>query len=193
MPSQLVSAAQAEAFLGIAAASGGATLQQIIDGLDELLASLTNQRFSAIGLTLSEWYNGTGRGSLWLRSPAATLSSVKIGTLAASSPSEELDVARADVIGIDPALPRRIFRQDGGIFPKGIRNVLIGYTTVAHSPAAAQTAVLEAAAFLWRRRGSEDALQESEGSFSHALANDLREHVPAWAAYVDHRHRPAVL
>ena len=164
-------------------------LEQVIDGLAGLLARATGDSYLKAGAVVDEPLNGTGRSWLWLTRPATALTSVKIGRDLAL-PDDTLDVADPDDVVIDPQHARRLWRPLGQTFPLGIRNVHVSYTAASNVPEAATAAVRDAAAFIWRRRGSEDAGGESIGSFNHQVLKDLDDDVPSWRAYIRRHQMP---
>lgn len=184
MPSALLSLEEARTLLGLDDTEDDPALQRIIDGLADHLGALVGRRFSTgTSAIADEAHNGNDKDWLWLDYPASALTTVKLGNTLAS-PDETLDGTDPETLVIDPRLPRRIRRVDGGVFPKGARNVYVSYTPTGATPGGARMALQEAVAFAWRRRGSEDALSEGWGGVNHSLANDLMAHVPAWRSYI---------
>lgn len=184
MPSALLSLEEARVWLGLAEGEPDPQLQATIDAVHLHLEELTNRRYANSTTAIAdEPYNGTGRTWLYLVNPASAVSTVKIGRKV-SSPDQTLDGTDAAVLVIDPRIPRKLLRVDGSPFPQGLRNVFVSYTPKANLPGGAILALQGAVAFLWRRRGSEDALSESMGPVTHQLAHDLMEHVPEWRSWV---------
>lgn len=188
----LATTADVQSLLGIGAVDT-ALLQAKLDGLDDLLSQLTGQRFlKATSQTpvVKESGNGSGRSWHWVSRPITSLTAVQIGQDPAL-PTETLVVSPPTTVTVDARKPRRVVRVDGSIFPAGIANVFVSYTPADNIPASASMALVEACAFLYRRRGSEDAESESAGGFSHRLLTDLMK-CPAWAAFVGRFRKPSI-
>lgn len=190
--SDLCTGADVSQYLGLSPSQDSDLIQKMIDRLDRLIATLTGQLYLKATTNTpvtAELSNGTGRIWTWAQRPIATLTTVLIGQNLAI-PDETLTVADPTVIVVDPKRPRRIQRTDGSIFPAALRNVSISYIPADNVPADIAMALIEGVAFLYRRRGSEDAKSESISGFSHTLQNELRE-CPAWMAVIDRKRKPA--
>jgi len=152
-------------------------LEQLTARVEELLEQAKRRSFAAAGTaSATVTVDGTGQSWLWLERPIGTLTSVKIG----------VDVAAPDaVLTPGPRVVvfqgRRLARQDGGIFPRGVANVHVDYVAASSLTDAAKQAVLDAVALAYRQRGSEDATSENAGSFAHGL-RDSFEQLPSWQA-----------
>lgn len=184
--------ADVQSLLGIGAVDT-TLIQAKLDGLDELLSELTGQLYlkaTSQSPVVKEACNGAGRAWTWVARPIASLTAVYIGQ-DPNAPDETLTVSPATTVVVDPRKKRRVVRVDGAIFPAGIANVYISYSPADNIPASASMAIVEACAFLYRRRGSEDAESESAGGFAHKLLTDLNK-CPAWALYVGRNKKPSI-
>jgi hypothetical protein len=183
MPPVLVSPEDAALWLGITNEAERASLGPLVEAVEAHLSDITGVRFGAAGVITDEPHNGTGLPHLWLDQPVATLTAIKIGRDLAT-PSLTLDVADPDVVLVDARFPRRIVRPLGATFPRGTRNVHVTYTALDHRPADAAMALKEAVAFVWRRRGSEEARTEKIGTYVREISNAFMR-LPMWKAYVN--------
>lgn len=177
MAGELVTLLEVKSWLEIPAsdASKDQLLNQLRIWIHALLERVKNRTFTAPGsVTVS--VDGTGEAWLWLDRPVGTLTSVKLG-IDINNPSETLTPGPTTVI----AQGRRLYRQDGGLFTKGVANVHVTYTAATSLDEDARQAVLEGIALAFRSRGSEDAASETIGSFSHMLRKDFME-LPSWKA-----------
>lgn len=140
-----------------------------------------------------ETHDGTGLTELWLDYPVAVLTAVKIGQNPAA-PDESLAVADPDVIRIDPQVPNRILRTDGGTF--GDRadqaSIQITYDAAEDLPPLARAAVMLYAAALSRNSGSEGIKSERLGGYSVDYGTLDGTQIPGWRAAVE-AHRTVLL
>jgi hypothetical protein len=173
----LVSVAEVKLWLGIPAIdiSQDTFLSDLADRVEAILEQVKRRTYQASG-SITVTLDGSGVPWLWLERPVQTLTTVKIG-LDATSPDETLTPGPRTVV----AQGRRLYRQDGSIFPRGIANVQVSYTAADQLDKDAKQAVLEGVAFAYRMRGSEDAMTESVGAFAHGLRHQF-EQLPSWQA-----------
>ena len=176
MAADLVSLAEVKAWLGITDAAQDTFLTELADRVEAILEQVKHRTYLAAGVGVTVVLDGTGTPWLWLDRPVTTLSSIKIG-LDATNPDETLVPGPKTVV----AQGRRVYRQDGGIFPRGIANVQVNYTVGDQLDKDAKQAVLEGVAMVYRMRGSEDAATESIGAFGHGLRQRFEE-LPSWRA-----------
>lgn len=178
MAADLVTTAEVKSWLGIPAAdtTQDAFLADLADRVEAILEQSKHRTFAPASPAQVEMLDGQGVPWLWVSRPVATLTTVKIG-LDAAAPDETLTPAPRVVI----AQGRRLFRQDGAVFPRGVANVQVTYDTAAQLDLDAKQAVLEGVALVYRMRGSEDAASESVGSFAHGLRTEFEE-LPSWRA-----------
>lgn len=185
MPPVLVAVEDAAQWLGITSETEKASLGPLVEAVESHLANITGVTFADAGAVTDEPHDGTGTPVLWANRPVSALSAVKLGRDVAN-PTATLDVTDTDVIVIDPRYPRRLVRPLGAVFPKGSRNVHLSYTALDSRAAEAAQAVKEAVAFVWRRRGGEEARSERIGSYVRELNTSLMR-LPMWKAYVQAR------
>ncbi len=156
------------------------TWDQLLDSLasriEKLLQRVKNRTFAPAAAAVTVTVDGTGERWLYLDRPVGTLTTIKIG-IDVSNPSETITPGPTTII----AQGRRLYRQDGGVFPCGVANVHVTYNAASSLDLDAQQAVLEAVALAFRSRGSEDAVSETHGSFSHTLRKSFME-LPSWQA-----------
>lgn len=191
--SDLCAVGDAQDLLGVPRSQDTQLLQLMIDRLDSVLAQLTGQLYLK-GTTLSpvvlEPVNAPGRTWVWVRRPIATLTAVLVGQ-DKNNPMENMSVSDPFSVVVDARRPRRIVRTDGAIFPAGVSNVWVSYTPADNIPAGAAAALLEGVAFIYRRRGSEDAKAEMVNGFTHTLEQDLMK-LPTWNVWVQRFRRPSI-
>ena len=176
MPADLVSLVEVKAWLGITSSTDDALLTDLADRVEVILEQVKRRTFVAAAAGVSIKIDGMGTPYVWLDRPVGTLTNVKIG-LDATTPDETLVAGARTVI----AVGRRIVRQDGGFFPRGVANVQVTFDAADQLDKDAKQAVLDGVALLYRQRGSEDANSEGAGLFAHALRNQL-EQLPSWRA-----------
>ena len=176
MAAALVTTAEVKAWLGITDASQDAFLDALADRIEAILEQAKHRTFVAGGAGVTDVLDGSGMPWLWLERPVTTLNSIQIGVDAAN-PDETLVALPTVVV----ARGRRLTRQDGGVFPRGIANVQVNYTAADQLDQDAKQAVLEGVALVFRMRGSEDAASETVGAFAHGLRNRFEE-LPSWRA-----------
>lgn len=168
-------------------------LQKWIDRVDGMFSDLTGQLFlkatTSTPVSL-ESVNGSGRIWAWVKRPITSLTTVLVG-LDKTKPDETLTVSDPTVVSVDARRPRRIVRQDGSIFPAGVARVWVTYVPADNIPALATAALIEVVTFVYRRRGSEDALSERLGDFSHTLAKSLEE-LPITKRFLDRYRKPVL-
>lgn len=174
----LVTLAEVKAYLEIPAqeATHDALLSALANRIEALLERVKHRTFAPAAANQLITVDGTGEAWVYLDRPITTLTTVKIG-IDPANPSETLTPGPTTVI----AQGRRLYRQDGGTFPMGVANVQVTGSTASSLDEDAKQAVLEAVAMVYRSRGSEDAVSEGVGSFSHTLRKDFRE-LPSWKA-----------
>ncbi|MGH2406181.1 MAG: hypothetical protein ACRDGN_17235 [bacterium] len=175
MAADLVSLVEVKAWLGITDASQDILLTDLADRVEAILEGVKGRTYAPSAATVAT-LDGTGTPWLWLELPVGTLTNVKIG-LDPAAPDETLTPAPRTIV----AQGRRLYRQDGGIFPRGIANIQATYTSAASLDKDAKQAVLEGVALAYRMRGSEDAASESIGAFGHGLRQAFEE-LPSWKA-----------
>lgn len=175
MAADLVSVAEVKAWLGITDSSQDTFLTELADRVEAILEQVKRRTFAPSG-SVSLTVDGTGQPWVWVERSISTLTTVKIG-IDAAAPDETLTAGARVVI----AQGRRIYRQDGGIFPRGVANVQVNGTAGAQLDPDAKQAVLEGVAMVYRMRGSEDAASESIGAFGHGLRQRFEE-LPSWRA-----------
>lgn len=176
MPADLVSLAEVKSWLGISGSSDDSLLTDLADRIEVILEQNKRRTFvtSANGVVVK--VDGMGTPYVWLERPVSALTNVKIG-LDAANPDETLLAGVKTVI----AVGRRIVRQDGGFFPRGVANVQVTFDAAAQLDLDAKQAVLDGVALAYRSRGSEDASSEGIGAFSHGLRQQF-EQLPSWRA-----------
>ena len=181
----LVTLAEAQAFLNIAAGVDEATIQALLEEMQALFEAACNrhERPFAASVARTEVKNGTGTSTLFLDYPITTVTSVKLG-YDSTAPDETLDPTDKTVL-IWGAGGEVLTRVDGGVFGSldQPRYVQVVYTTAELFPSIARLAVLRATALAYRQRGSEDARAERIGGYSTDLAK-LLEDQPDWQAGV---------
>jgi SPP1 family predicted phage head-tail adaptor len=142
VPADLVSLAEVKSWLGNPPSSDDSLLTDLADRVEVILEQTKRRTFvtSANGVVVK--VDGTGMPYVWLERPVGTLTNVKIG-LDAASPDETLLAGLKTVI----AQGRRVYRQDGGIFPRGVANVQVTFDAAAQLDLDAKQAVLDGVAF----------------------------------------------
>jgi hypothetical protein len=176
MAADLVSLAEVKSWLGITGSSDDSLLTDLADRVEVLLEQVKRRTFVAAAVGIVVKVDGTGTPYVWLERPVSTLTNVKIG-LDSANPDETLVAAPKTVI----AVGRRIIRQDGGIFPRGVANVQVTFDAADQLDKDAKQAVLDGVALVYRMRGSEDAASEGIGAFTHGLRQKF-EQLPSWLA-----------
>jgi len=172
----LVTTAEVKAWLGITDSSQDSLLDGLADRVEAILEQVKRRTFAPAAPATVVKLDGTGMPWLWLELPVTTLTNVKIG-LDSTAPDETLLPGARTVI----AQGRRLYRQDGGIFPRGVANVQVTYDAATQLDKDAKQAVLEGVALAYRMRGSEDAASENFGTFAHGLRQAFEE-LPSWKA-----------
>lgn len=172
----LVSLAEVKSWLGNTPSADDSLLTDLADRVEVILEQVKRRTFAVAATGVVVKADGTGMPYLWLDRPISTLTNVKIG-LDAAAPDETL-VPGARTIVVQG---RRLYRQDGGIFPRGVANVQVTFDAAAQLDLDAKQAVLDGIALVYRGRGSEDASSELAGSFNHALRQKF-EQLPSWKA-----------
>jgi hypothetical protein len=172
-------------------------IEALLESLHGHMESVVGQKFEASAAFTDEPYNGLGKPWIWIDRPIATLSAVKIGPKL-SAPWEVLDVSNPEVVAVDPRFPRRLVRTQGqafigetqsparqSVFPLGVRNVWVSYTSADNLPVAAKMALRDAVAYCYRRLGQDEASQVSVGGVASTTLWSELDKVPLWKAYVD--------
>lgn len=157
-------------------------LTAVLDRVEDMLERATGQVFHAGGTETDEPTNGKGFDWIEVERPISSLTSVKIGF-----DPDDPDVTLSDTpdevqaISFTPGGRKtKVKRRDGGVFPTGVHNVYVTYDYAAYTPEVAQAAVLEGAAYLLRRRGSEHAASRSVGEFGSTEYAALFDNLPTW-------------
>ena len=177
---KIVTVSETQEYLKIAAGTDDIVLQKIVDGLEDLLERESGQTFHSAGSVVDEPYEGTGTARLYLNRPILAVTSIKLGV-------DKLDTLDVQYVMYEVG-KRRLYRTDGN-FPEGPFRVWVSYNYAENKPTAARNAILEVAAMVYRRRGSEDARSETLGPFSHSLAQAAEESVQ-WSKAMELLHRP---
>lgn len=160
------------------------TLQSVLTAAEDLLERATGQVFAEGATVTDEKRNGNGLKTLRLARIVASITTVKVGH---DSADPDTTLTSDDVV-FDG---QRIVRIDGGVFPFGTANVHVTYEAADNLPEIAKMAVLEGAAFLWRRRGREHVTSETVGEFGAISVSAQLRRQPAWSAALSH-YRPKV-
>jgi hypothetical protein len=188
--------ADAVAFLGDADPADvvpAGLVQSLLDDLEAEMQRETGRLFLPAASSITEVVDGTGQRFVYVSRPIAALHTIAIG-LDFTQPWDTLDCTNPTVVIVNPTFPRRIDRRDGAQFWRGHGNVQVIYDAAAYLPADCKLALLEAVAFLYRRRGAEDS--KSAGmwrTFNQELVNDLND-LPAWNRVVGNRLKaPSIL
>lgn len=180
----LVSLDDFKEYIGYRKSDKDAVLQAILDAVEEHLEDETDQIFSAAGSVSNETLSGNGTAVLYLRRPASSLTSIKVSAIS--------DVANPDYtiptseVRIDPTHAQRLIRVQNGVFPRGILNVFVSYEAAENLPKPAIEAVKDAAAMVWRGRGSEHVVSESLGDLGSQVL-EVQQYFnrrPLWNAAV---------
>jgi len=174
----LATVADLESWLQIKSGSETATLTRILDSVEDLLERLTGQTFAASGAVTDELHDGTGSILLWVDRPVQSWTSVKIGT-DPSNPDETVTDQSAII-----ADGRRLMRRDGKVFTLGVMNVRVTYTAASNLPELAKLAVLEAGAYMYRRRGKEHVRSMAQGEFGNFSLMAELDKLPIWSKAV---------
>lgn len=188
MATELVPIAELHAFLGLSEAEIAA---------DEVLESLTDQvqaiferacgrddrPFQGPEEGRVEIRDGSGSPALWLDYAPSAVTEILLGHDSAD-PDETLDADDKSVV-VWGTSSRRIQRVDGHWFGAlgAPRYVQVTYDAAEDLPDAAKLAVMAGVAYVWRRRGSEEASAERIGAYETQLLNDLSSNViaePTW-------------
>lgn len=151
-------------------------LSDLTDSIEAILEDSKNRTFASAGGSVTAILDGNGEQWLYLDRPVQTLTQIKIG-IDPANPTETITPGVTTVI----AQSRRLFRQDGGVFPEGVANVHVTYTPATSLSLAAKQAVREGVALVFRSRGSEDATMEVVSSFTHMMRKSFDE-LPSWKA-----------
>lgn len=183
----LVTLAEFKAYLKYNKGDQDTILQALLDATEGHLADLTDQQFLAGGTVIDEVHSGDQGTVLNLRRPASSITAIKVS--AASDPANPDDTIPVADVRIDPVNDRRVVRFQDGVFPVGVFNLFVTYEAKANQPAREKEAVKEAAAMLYRIRGSEHVRSQSLGDLgSEVLEIDRRlESLPMWRAAVEHQ------
>jgi len=174
----LVTRAELKTYLGDAPASADdALLDALIDDVEALFASDTGRlitSFAAAGTARTEVHDGTGSPYLYLDSPIAVLTSVKLGYDSAS-PDETLTISDKNVL-VYAVGERRLVRTDGGCFGFAgwPRYVQVVYDFGADLAANAKLAIKSVVASVYRQRGSEGMRSETVGAFYSYTREDAQ-------------------
>lgn len=189
----LVTLAEALRYIGDVPTEDEELVQDLLDhveGLFETESGRTATSFRAAANSRTEVKDGTGHAELYLDFPVSALTSVKLGHDAAD-PVETLDVADPDIITFG-AGSRRLVRTDGGVFGRAgqARYVQVVYNHQADLPEEAQLAIKSVCAIAYRRRGNEEATQDSiGGSYSRTMLQDIAASDPFWQRAVSANRR----
>lgn len=195
--STLVTLADFKAYLKYDKTDQDATLQQLLDAVEEHLADLTDQTFGASSTVTQEVHTGDGERELILRRPASAITSIEISTT--SDPASIDDTIPTTDVRIDPVRPQRLVRHQNGVFPRGLYNLFVTYAAADNLPGFAVVAVMEAAALLHRIRGVEHTRSSSLGELgSEVMVIDdsaIRRlwSLPMWRAAVEQLGKPRLL
>ena len=168
----------------------GTFLQNILDRVEDLLERETSRTFVESGSVTEETHDGTGMDYLYLEHPIDSLTEALIG-YDPNDPDETLDEI-PDEIQADGAQSFRMLRRDGGVFPSGKANIHVTYDHLEYKPEIAKQAVLEASAYLYRRRGKEHQAGTSVGEFGSMQLVALFSKLPAWQRATDVLRVPRV-
>jgi hypothetical protein len=186
----------AVAFLGDSAAGdqgAGGVLDTLLTELEALMARETGRTFLPAATGLTEVVDGTGQRFVYVSRPIATLTTIKIGN-DFSQAWDSLDCTNSNVVIVDPTFPRKIDRRDGAIFWRGHGNVQVVYDSAAYLPADCKLALLEAVAFLYRRRGSEDVTAQYIFRTMNQTMRQGLDELPTWNRVVANRLKaPSIL
>lgn len=179
----LVTPSEFRSFLGDAPDSDEALLAQLLEDVEALFEAQTLRptgSYAPAVLGRTEVLDGTGSARLYLAYPIAVLTSIVLGYDPAA-PEETLDVANKLVV-VYGVGSRIITRTDGGRFGtvRQPRFVEVVYDHQGDLPANAQLAIKSVAATAYRRRGSEEAQQESVGAYSRTMLEHVAEDDPFW-------------
>lgn len=175
----LVSAGDFHKYLGDDSPEGqGDVTAHILTRVEDLLERETGRTFVESGSVTEEPQDGTGMDYLYLDRPVTSLTEVLVG-YDPNDPDETLDTFPDDV-QVDGTHTFRIVRRDGGVFPSGSANIHVTYDHDAYTPEVAKQAVLEAAAYLYRRRGKEHQAGASVGEFGSMQLVALFSKLPMW-------------
>lgn len=161
-------------------------LQAILDAVEDHLEDETGQVFAASGTVTDEKRSGRGTNVLYLRRPATSITTIKVSPIGDVSTTETIPVAD---VAIDPENARRIIRNQNGGFPTAranVFNLFWTYAAAANLPNIAKEAVKEAAALVYRLRGSEHVISESLGDLGSQVLEVERRfgRLPMWDAAI---------
>lgn len=157
-------------------------LTSLLDRVEDLLEREVGLDFHAAGTGRVETHDGHGSDWIYVERPVDTLTSIKIG-FDPNDPDETLDTVPDDIQAVKPRGSSRadkVARRDGGVFPRGTANLHVTYDHDAYKPAAAKAALLEGAAYILRRRGSEHAASRTVGEFGSTQYAALFDNLPMW-------------
>lgn len=187
----LVSLSDFKSHLGVIGSTDDGILAQYLEHTEALFESECGRKgrpFTA-GASRTEVKDATGDADLFLDYPISTITSIKLG-FDPTDPVETLDVADPLIVTFAVA-SRKVSRTDGGRF--GVlgnpRYVQVVYAHQDELPEEAKMAVKSVAAIAYRRRGSEDSVEEAVGGFSRTLLEDIAESDPFWQRAVSANRR----
>ena len=194
--SNLATLAQAIAFIGDSAAGdqgAGGVIDTLLTELEALMQRETGRLFLPAATGLVETVDGTGQKYVYVSRPVAALTTIIIG-LNFAQPWDSLNCADPDVVIVNPTFPRRIDRRDGAVFWRGHGNVQVTYNAAAYLPADCTAALLEAVAFVYRRRGSEDVTAQYIFRTMNQTMRQGLDELPLWDRVVNNRLKaPSIL
>lgn len=178
----LVSLSDLKSHLGVTGSTDDGILAQYLENVEALFEAACGRKgqpFKA-GASRTEVKDSTGDADLFLDYPISTITSIKLG-FDPADPVETLDVADPLIVTFAVGA-RKVSRTDGGRF--GVignpRYVQVVYAHQDELPEEAKMAVKSVASIAYRRRGSEDSVEESVGGFSRKLLEDIAESDPFW-------------
>jgi hypothetical protein len=189
--SDLVSLSDFKVHLGETSAANDALLTSTLEDVEALFEAETGRKSIpfATGASRTEVRDGSGLRDLFLDYPISTVSTIKLG-YDPSAPVETLNPADLTVVTFAVG-SRKITRTDGSVFGWAgqPRFVQVAYTHQTELPRDAQIAIKSVGALVFRRRGAEEATQESTGGYSRQLIQDLAESDPFWQRAVSANRR----
>lgn len=162
-------------------------LSDLMTNVEALLAGDCNVTFAAGATISNEAHDGTGGEVFYTDYPISTLTSVKVG-IDVASPDETLTTI-PDEISFSGS---RVIRR-GGVWPLGLKNLFVSYTSADYKPAVAKQAFFEGIAFLYRRRGKEHVASQTVGELGSLEAAARFDLLPAWKRAVSQLRVPVVV
>lgn len=183
--SKLVTADQMISYLNLDDQEDFEIIQEILDAAEDMLERECNRVFGIAGTVVDEVHDGTGTKTIFADKPIASLTQVRIGR------KKEETIIHTDADVLTFKVGSRKLQLISRKWTAGTNNVWLDYTSQADLPELAKSAVKEAVAIIYRKRGKEDSRSEKAGDYSQELVKAIDESL-TWKQAVNLLHRPSL-